>query len=274
MNRLFLFVKKIYVFVLFVLLEVVALNYYASSDSYAKAKLLTSSNKLVGSVHKALSDVGDYFSLSSENDVLLERIAVLQSELENLKAALPDSTVLPALYGESEKYYFMAASVINNSVARQENYITIDKGELDGVRNNMALITPDGCIAGYVMDCGNNFSVAISVLNVKFRTGGKIKGRDFYGSVQWDGLDYDYVTLTEVPKYAEIIKGDTIVTGHSSIFPSDIMIGTVESFELTQSSYYDIKVRLGTRLSGVNKVLVMDYSDIQERMHLEESYFE
>lgn len=273
MNRLILFVKKIYVFVLFVVLEIVALNYYASSTSYTKAKLLTTSNKIAGGVHHTLSDVGDYFSLRSENKMLLESIARLQTELENIKLTLPDTTTFEIPEGETEKYLFMPASVINNSTSKQENFITIDKGELDGIKIKMALITPDGCIAGYVLDCDDNFSVAISVLNIKFRTGGKIKNKDFYGSVKWDGIDNEYVTLTEIPKYADIIIGDTIVTGHSSIFPSDITIGTVESFELTQSSYYDIKVKLGTRLAKLNNVMVIDYSDLQERLLLEENYF-
>lgn len=273
MHRLFLFIKKIYVFVLFVILEVVALNYYASSTSYTKAKLLTASTKVTGGFHRTLSDVGDYFGLRTENSTLVARIAELETELSKLKQYVPDSTHVGISETELSKYFYTYASVINNSVSRQENYLLLDKGTFDGLKPNMALVTPDGCIVGYIIDCNDKFSVAISLLNLEFRTGGKIKGRDYFGSIQWDGTDNNYVTFTEVTKYADIIKGDTIVTGNSSIFPPDILIGTVESFELTQASYYDIKVKLLSPLSRLTKVLVVDYSDIQERMLLEENYF-
>ena len=74
--------------------------------------------------------------------------------------------------------------------------------------------------------------------------------------VYWDGTSYRHLTLSEIPKYAQIHAGDTIVTtAHSSIFPPDLTIGTVESFELNNATYYDVKVRLHTDIAALNNVL-------------------
>lgn len=270
MNRLVLFIKKIYVLLLFVVLEIAALNYYASSTSYTKAKMLTASNKMVAGVHKEISAVGDYFGLRHENDVLLARIADLQNENEILHQfpTVPDTAALRRV--KAGQYTFTTASVISNSVMKQENFIMIDKGGRDGISPEMALITPEGSIVGYVLRVSDKFAYAISVLNTEFRTGGKIKDKDFFGSIYWDGRDHSYVTLSEIPKYADISVGDTIVTGYSSIFPPDVLIGTVEHYELNPSAYYNVRVKLATDMSRLGRLLVVNYSDMQERLLLEE----
>ena len=67
-------------------------------------------------------------------------------------------------------------------------------------------------------------------------------------------------------------KGDTIVTtSHSSRFPPDIMIGTVESFELNNATYYDVRVKIHTDMAALNNVLVVKYLDAEERETLENS---
>ena len=129
-----------------------------------------------------------------------------------------------------------------------------------------------GFIAGYIVGCSDRFSVCLSVLNRNFRTSGKIKGGDYFGSVYWDGTSYRHLTLSEIPKYAQIHAGDTIVTtAHSSIFPPDLTIGTVESFELNNATYYDVKVRLHTDIAALNNVLAVRYIDADERGALEQS---
>ena len=246
MIKFFLFIKKIHFVLAFVVLEAFALHYYANSTSYTKAKLITASNYVVGGIYSQLSGIGSYFRLKREN------------------AALTDTA-------GRRKYEYYPAKVVNNSITRQENYITIDRGADDGMRPDMALVA-EGGIAGYIVGCSDRFSVCLSVLNRNFRTSGKIKGGDYFGSVYWDGTSYRHLTLSEIPKYAQIHAGDTIVTtAHSSIFPPDLTIGTVESFELNNATYYDVKVRLHTDIAALNNVLAVRYIDADERGALEQS---
>lgn len=270
MNRLFLFFKQVYVPLLFIILEVVAINYYAQSTSYTRAKILGATNSVMGSVYTAFSDIKHYFSLSKENRALVGELAELHNEFEKYKAANPQPDETPELpESEASKYFYTAANVINNTITLRENFLTLDKGILDGIEANMAVITPEGTMVGIVQACSEKYAVCMSVLNEKFRTAGRIKGSDHFGSIFWDGASEDMVQLTEVSKYADISVGDTIVTDHSSIFPSGIVIGTVESWEMVADSYFDLEVKLATPLTSVNKVLLVRYADQLERMMLE-----
>lgn len=270
MNRLFLFIKRIYVPLLFVLLEAAAINYYAKSTSYTRAKILGSAHTVTGGIYKHFSNVKYYFGLNKENRILVEELAALNNEFERYKMMNPPAETDPELpEGEAAKYFYTSATVINNTISLRENYLTIDKGMHDGVEANMAVITPEGTIVGIVQACSEKYSVCMSILNEKFRTAGRLKNSDHFGSIYWDGEREDIVKLTEVSKYAGISVGDTIVTDHSSIFPSDIMIGTVVGHELVAESYFDVSVRLATPLTSVRKVLLVRYADQLERMMLE-----
>ena len=272
MIKFFLFIKKIHFVLAFVVLEAFALHYYANSTSYTKAKLITASNYVVGGIYSQLSGIGSYFRLKRENAALNAELAELRNRLDGLLPSTArdsvlspaDSAVLTDTAGR-RKYEYYPAKVVNNSITRQENYITIDRGADDGMRPDMALVA-EGGIAGYIVGCSDRFSVCLSVLNRNFRTSGKIKGGDYFGSVYWDGTSYRHLTLSEIPKYAQIHAGDTIVTtAHSSIFPPDLTIGTVESFELNNATYYDVKVRLHTDIAALNNVLAVRYLDADER---------
>lgn len=270
MNRLFLFIKLIYIPLLFVIFEAVAISYYAGSTSYTRAKMLGASNAVTGSIYKQFSNIGEYFGLRRENRALLEELADARNELERYQALHPaseDEIIMPE--GEVAKYVYTSANVINNTISLRENYLTIDKGRLDGVEPNMAVITPQGTIVGIVQACSDKYSVCMSILNEKFRTAGRLKGSDDFGSVYWNGAAENGVQLTEVSKYAEISRGDTVVTDHSSIFPPDIVIGVVESAQMNKESYYDIELELATPLRSVRKVLLVRYADQLERMMLE-----
>ncbi len=270
MNRLFLFIKLIYVPLVFIILEIAAINHYAGSTSYTRAKILGTSNAAMGGVYKTASNIKHYFSLNKENRALTAELTELHNEFEAYKAANPPAEDMPEIpASEAAKYFYKSANVINNTIALRENFLTIDKGTLDGVEANMAVITPEGTVVGIVQACSEKYSVCMSILNEKFRTAGLIKGSDHFGSILWDGTSADIVRLTEVSKYAEIAPGDTIVTGHSSIFPSDIVIGTVESWKMVADSYFDIEVRLARPLTSANKVLLVRYADQLERMMLE-----
>lgn len=270
MNRLFLFIKRIYVPLLFIIFEVIAINYYANSTSYTRAKILGTSNSVMGGFYKTFSDIKGYFGLRSENIILLDELTALRNEFERYKVANPPSEVQPQMPdSEAAKYFYTSANVINNTITLRENFLTIDKGLLDGVEANMAVITPEGTVVGIVQACSEKYSVCMSILNEKFRTAGRIKGSDHFGSIYWNGVHEETVQLTEVSKYAEIAVGDSIVTDHSSIFPSDVLIGTVESWKMVADSYYDVEVRLARPLTSANKVLLVRYADQLERMMLE-----
>jgi rod shape-determining protein MreC len=270
MVRFILFLKKISFILLFFAIEAVALRYLSNSSEYNQAKVIRASYLLTGDVYAGIAAARHFFSLGWENRQLTDEVARLREQLQFYRQqadTLPvDSSRMDSV---GLRYAYTAARVNNNSIYRRENYITIDKGTLDGVRAEMALLS-NGAIVGYVLNCSDHFSVAISILNTDFRTSGRIQGEDYFGSIFWDGLRSDEVVLSEIPKYAPIAVGDTIVTtDYSSYFPPGLLIGTVRSFELVNGTYYDARIQLSADVAALRYVVLADYLDREEKLELE-----
>lgn len=274
MYKLFLLLKRVAVPMLFVVIEVLAVSYYTSATSFTRARLLTISNRVTSGVEGSLRSVSDYFGLKEENVVLMERLAALENELATYRSnpALEATEEMEGVEYTSP-YLFTTARVIKNSVFGQKNYFTIDKGLLDDVEGNMALLSPEGYVVGYTIDCSEHFSVCMSVANRDFTMGGKSTRSEYMGSIGWLGNDYRRVQLTDIPYYANFAEGDTIVSTVSYRFPPGRVIGTVERFDATDDRMNsNVVVRLAADLSKLDKVLVVRYLDGEEFKTLHEGY--
>lgn len=272
--KLFEFIRSIYVVLLFILIEAVAVHYYAHSTYYTQARLLTRSNRVVGGVYGFFSGVGRYFTLGRENEILLGRVVELETRLAEYRSAVDSVHFSEYMQGaDKSPYRLMTARVISNSVNRDQNFVTLDKGRKDGVVADMAVLSPDGAMVGYVVDCSERYAVAMSALNTSFRASGKLSGGDYFGSIHWDGLDRRYVVMTELSKYAEPQPGDEVVsTGFSLYFPADIPIGEVESSELNENkTAYTVRVRLAADLTALDDVILVENTGLDEIKALQAS---
>jgi rod shape-determining protein MreC len=156
------------------------------------------------------------------------------------------------------RYRFIPAEVINNSVNRQNNYITLNKGRKDGIRPEMGIVGPNG-IVGIITNVSDNYSTGPTVLNKRWRVSAKIKNSNYFGSLIWDGLNYRIAQLNEIPFHVELAVGDTIITsGYSSVFPEGIMIGQIEDFDIgSGDNFYEIDVRLSTNFMTLTYIEVI-----------------
>ena len=256
MYKLLEFLRSTYVALLFVIIEVVAINYYAHSSHFTQARILTQSNRLAGGIHSAFRGVKRFFALPDENRRLLERVAALENELsfyreQALFAAL--DTVGSPLAGP---YRYTTARVVANSINKQENLLTLNKGAM----------------VGYIVSCSDRYSVAVSILNTSFRASGEVAGDGHFGSIYWDGFDAEHVRMRDLSKYAAVERGDTIVsTSFSRYFPAGILIGTVEEFELNETrTAYDVRIRLAADMTALHDVVLVKNQDYNEQRQLEE----
>lgn len=257
---------------LFILVEILAISKYSSATSFTRARLLAVSNRVTGGVNESFSNVGEYFSLRSQNDVLVERIMELESMLATQKErAERGETAL----GTRIPYLFTEAKVVKNSVFAQYNYFTINKGTMEDVEPNMAVLTPEGYVAGYVLECSERYSVCMSVANRDFTMGGKGSANEFMGSIAWDGKNYRRVMLENIPHYAPFAQGDTIVSTISYRFPPDRIIGFVEEFKTSEDKMNShLTVRLAADLSALDRVLLVKFVGGEEFRDLHRDYDE
>jgi rod shape-determining protein MreC len=270
-----LFLKKSYLLVLVIVLEAVAIKFYVDSSAYTQARILTISNHVFGKIQPSVSGIQNYFHLRRENRAMVGELERLRNELEQYREwAMANDYGEPMMIPEQiATYFFSSAKVINNSVNRLRNNFTINKGLRDGVEAPMAVVTPSGVAVGYVIECSERMAVCMSILNTDFRTSGKIEGSDDFGSIYWDGTSADYVSMTDMSRYATVRVGDRIVTTeHSLIFPEGMLIGEVIEVTLNETgTYYNLKIRLAARVSAINEVFLIHYADYWEQATLENS---
>lgn len=274
MYRLVRFCRRFYPVFLFVLLEALAISYYAHATSYTRATLLANAERITGQVQSQLLAIGDYFSLRRDNMMLLERVAEMENRLAEYRAAMAVAGDTLRADSALSHYVFSTARIVSNSIARQDNYFIIDKGADDGVHENMAVLSVSGSVAGYVRSCSDKYSVCMSILNREFTIGGRLGDSEYFGSVYWDGTDARRVTMVDIPQYAEVVIGDTVRSVYSLRFPPDCFIGTVEDVsESADGAYYILGIRLGVRMNSLSHVLLVDYDDYRELEELAGSHF-
>ena len=241
-NLLNFFLKYNYWF-LFILLEVISFTLLFRFNNYQGSAFFTSSNQLAGMVYETANKVTGYFHLKTINDDLVQKNVELELQMEQLRSTL----------------------------TRVDNYITLDKGERDGIRPEMGVIDGNG-IVGIVYQTSANYSVVIPVLNSKSSISCKIKRSDYFGFLKWDGGSSQYATIKDMPRHSLFSLGDTIVTsGHSAVFPGGIPVGTVEDMTDSHDGLsYLIKVKLFTDFARLNDVRVIARKELEEQLELEQ----
>jgi len=270
MRNIIRFLMQHHVGVLFVFLEILSLILVFRYNPYHRSVFVSSSNRLSGALYEGTHALTHFFSLQRDNDRLADENAFLKSRLPGAFQMSPNYIRLVKDSLTGQQYAYHSARVINNSVNKSFNYLTLDKGSIDGIRQETAVICPDG-IVGVVRRVSPHFTSVISLLNSRLKISGKLKESGHFGSVSWDGTDSRYVNLSEIPLHATVKPGDLIVTsGYSAIFPEGIPIGTVDEVEAEEGeSFFRIRVKLAVDFKRLSYVEVVDNTYRGEQLQLE-----
>ncbi|HCC71479.1 MAG TPA: rod shape-determining protein MreC [Bacteroidales bacterium] len=269
MRNLLNFLKRFGNVLLFLLLEAIALYLLASRPNYHNIILSKAFNATTASLFERINLASDYFSLNELNEQLKRENLRLRNTMQRVynDSELSVFSVTDSIY--MQQYLYIQASTVNNSVNKQKNYITLNKGTLNGVREDMAVIGTDG-IVGIIVEAGKSYSIAMSALNLDFRLSSRLSKNGYFGSLTWDGSDIHTITLNEIPHHVDISIGDTVETaGYSAIFPEGIMVGTIDEYDSSTGDFYDIKVKLSTEFRKLNNVYVIINLKKEDQIKLE-----
>lgn len=263
MSTLWDFLLKYSRWFLFTFYVVVSCILLFDTNPYQHYVWMTSAGRVTSAIYGVAANVTSYFHLHDINEDLQRRTADLELEvigLRNQLRAMNEKVYADSLAHDSvmQPFDFIIAHVISNSVSRTHNYITIEKGRLDSVRPEMGVVDQNG-VVGIVNVVGDHSARVISLLNPKMRLSCKVKGRDYFGSLVWDGHNPGEAVLEEMPRHERFRKGDTIVTsGYSAVFPEGIPVGTIISHEKEHDdNFYALRIRLLTDFSTLSTVRVI-----------------
>lgn len=262
--------------ILFLLLEIASFMLLFRFNSYQGSVGFTSANRVTGYIYTLSAEVSSFFKLHTVNAQLTQRNVELQAEnsalRETLQTLMPDSITHALSHSlDKEGYTVFPCQVINNSLNRPDNYITLNKGTADGVRPEMGVVGGNGII-GIVYLTSEHYSLAISLLNSKSSISCKFKQNDYFGYLKWKGKDSRFAYLEDLPRHALFQKGDTIVTsGYSAVFPKDLMVGTVDSISDSKDGLsYLLRIRLATDFANLNDAMIISNKHQEEQHSLEE----
>lgn len=176
--------------------------------------------------------------------------------------------------GRYRQYLWRYAQVIYNTVNSEKNYLQINKGSSQGIKDNMGVFSSDGKLVGKVVNVSSNFSVVMSLLHVQNNVDVMVKRSRSAGIISWDAKSPRLLTLTRIPRSDSLVKGDTIVTGNFSLsYPPGYMVGTIaEIVRDNSTNFYVLKIKPAVNFSDLQQVMIVEnlqYNDMA--MLLEET---
>jgi rod shape-determining protein MreC len=273
MERLFLFIYQYRAFLTFLVLEFFCFWLIVENNRYQGANFFNSSNTVVASINNFSQSIRDYFLLTDTNRALSEKNAELERQLDNLRQIGEYSyKVIDIDTALLNRYEFISAKVVNNQVDRTKNFITINRGESDGIQPGMAVISPLGAV-GKVKKVSSHFAVVTSVLNIDYMISAVLKKSNHFGTVQWNGRNPETSKLNYIPRHVKLAVGDTVVTsGFNAVFPEGVMVGTVSEVNLSPESLtYDLTILLSQDFRKLSYVSVVKSKLKSEMDELEQA---
>lgn len=278
MRNIFLFIQRYFTFISFLMLQIVCIVLLSRSSKSHDTFFSTAANEVTGRINRQYSGVTQYFALRETNRLLAEENTQLRNLLKDnfidtvaKQITMVDSTMRDSS-GRTRKFSFLPAHVIGNTVTLQYNYLTIERGSLQGVKKGMAVTSPQG-IVGVVVEVGPNISRIMSLLHRKSKVSAMLKKDGVAGSLEWDGDDPSYLILTDIPKSSAIKPGDTVLTStYSANFPPKLPIGTVNKISSdAESNFYTLRIKTAVNFFSIQYVYLIDNVFYQEQMNLEQT---
>lgn len=263
------------------LLEVGALLLLFNSGFCRRGVGLYVNNIFVGTLSDYMTRVRSYMALREQNEQLLEDIASLQGDYINLLQRYSDLVVSQEspssmLEGDSIGHIdYVTGRIINVNTYQDNLYYLIDRGKMDGVSPKMGVVSSRG-VVGAVMNVSDHYAMVIPLINPKMRLSCAIKGKGYAGTlIPLKGIEKQ-VILTGLPSYAEVAKGDTVITsGYSEIFPRGVAVGILEEKvdtqgKQSQGQHTNYRVSLLTDFDRLQGVYVLKYIPDSESNQLVE----
>ena len=266
MRNIFLFISRHFNLLFCLLLQGFAIYLIVHYSKYHEAVCGETANQVTGQVNKQFNNFSRYFKLKRINDSLANANEMLYNKLRQ-DFEIPDSipnAVIDTLRIDSltkyRKFTYRTVKVVANSVAQPNNFIILSSGTGKGLRVGMGIITPGNAVIGIITSVSNDYAVVMSLLHKDTRLSGKLKRTGETGTISWNGQTPNILNMSNVPKSAKVVVGDTVITsGFSTSFPAGLLIGRVEEiFSEKSTNNFLIKIRSFADFNNLNYGYAID----------------
>lgn len=271
MRNLLAFLAKYNHWFVFILLEVICFVLLFRFNNFQGSVYFSSANAVAGKVYEYNSSVTTFFNMSQSNKKLSERNLILEQQVRALTQYIAthhgDSLAMEQCQKQAlAGFKLIPAKVIQSTINREDNLITIDKGKADGIHEDMGVACGTG-VVGVVYMASDHYSIVLPVINENSNISVMIRKRGYFGFLHWKGTPSDIAYVDDVPRHARFALGDYVVTnGYSSIFPPGIMVGKIlHVFNSSDGLSYRVQLRLSTDFGKLRHVCVIDNSALKDK---------
>ncbi len=202
--------------------------------------------------------------VDQENQELRAEIERMRLEQARLNEDATMARRIQTLLAFKEQYVenTVAAQVIGTSGSEQSRVLYIDKGSSDGIKPDMAVITPTG-VVGKVVQVFPGSSQVLPINDQLSGVGAALKAQRLQGILK--GAPNGTTTLQYIMSDEPVQPGQEVITsGGDRIFPKGLPIGTVASVEPGKDLFLNIRVVPSARLDRLEEVLVV--TKIQDKL--------
>ncbi len=213
---------------------------------------------VIGSVQNVWRNYVALRGVKNENDALKREVDSLRVQLHEQQALVDRTARLQQLLDLRGQVSLptTAANIIGGDATPGLQTITIDKGERDGVKPDMAVIAPAG-IVGRVFEKPAAHASRVQLIIGRNAGAGAMIQRSRAGGVIVGGAQDPPLTMEYVSNLADVKVGDMVITaGTDGIYPKGLPIGKVDSIE-RGALYRTIRVRPVVDFSNIEEVLVV-----------------
>lgn len=270
MRGLIQLIYRYHAFLIFLLLQIICFVFIFNFNRYHKVMFINSSSAMLGGLYEQRANLAEYIRLGDVNDSLAEANAIMKNhDLKNYRLMGDDLL----LYNDSlykQVFEYKTARVINVSINRNTNFITLDKGSALGIEEDAGVISA-GNLVGIVKEVSEHFAVVMPLINTNFRSTVKLGRSGDMGQYTWDAESAEQGQVNEIPKHIRVNPGDSIfTTGFSNYFPENILIGTVaEASSFPEDEFQRIQLNLATNFRALSHADIVINLLKEEQMGLE-----
>ena len=279
MKNIIGFIRQNFTFFTFLILQIVSLVMLSSYSKSHQTFFGGMTNQVIGDINTRYNNWSYFFRLKKTNTLLAAENVALRNQLAQNFIPFDTTKKLGTLIlrkdslEKTRKFYYYPAKVVGNTFTLQKNYITIERGGLQGVEKEMAAISPDGSIVGIVIEVNDNYSKIMSLLHRNSKVSAMLKRDKVAGTVEWDGSDPDILTLKNISKSAAPKIGDSVLTSpYSASFPAQLMLGSVTKVLVDPSSnFLTLELKSATNFYNLEFIYLVENKRMNEQLEVEKN---
>ncbi|MCJ0742741.1 rod shape-determining protein MreC [Pedobacter montanisoli] len=274
MRNLWIFINRYSAFFLFIIFFTIGIVLTLKNNAYQRNVIINSTNSVVGNAYAKLNVIKRYLNLRQVNDSLALENAQLKTRILTFNSIDSTKTSVIKDTVNHQQYTILSAMVIKNSINLANNIITVNKGSNDGIAKDMAVISPQKGVIGFVLDVSPHFATIRTLLNKDTYISVVLKKNNAYGSLVWGDKNFDFrkAYVKEIPNHFKVNVGDTIVTSGAGGFPKGIEVGRISKTQIsTGDSFMTLEIALFNDFSTLQYVYIIKDRYSSEIKNLQET---